>query len=86
MPATKSRKAPTPKKPAAKKSLPALKPRRADWPKTGWATLDDAAEFFGVSRRTVERLIQAGRLAKNKLSRNVARIDWEEIWNYRPGA
>lgn len=58
---------------------------RTGWPTEGWATFDEAAEFFQVCRRTVERLVEAGRLNKHKLGRNISRLDWSELRNFKPG-
>jgi len=67
-----------PKTPVSK----SRKSKATAFPTTGWATLDQAAEFFGVSRRTVERLIAAGKLTRTKISHNVSRLDWADLWQY----
>lgn len=48
-------------------------------PRRRYATVEAAAEYFGVNTRTVRRWITDGRLTAYRIGAHLLRLDWSEI-------
>jgi excisionase family DNA binding protein len=60
---------------------PATRPtkRRVEFPKVGFASLVDAAEFLNCSARTVRRMVDRGELPRVDPKFNRVRIRWADL-------
>lgn len=66
-------------KPNPKRKKPAVEqPPKAPVPTEGLATKGEAAKFLNLSIRTIERMVDAGKLASKKLGRS-RRIPWSVL-------
>jgi excisionase family DNA binding protein len=48
-------------------------------PRRRYASVEQAAEFYGVTTRTVRRWLADGRLTAYRIGNHLLRLDWSEV-------